>query len=417
MSEKKNHQIPAERLLKHYVGVSKLLAGQLDFVSALQAAAKEISHFLPHDHMDVCLLILDGTLHIAYETGFSTAWSEINPALVSRSPIRSVLWGQEDFILTGDAVDDPRFQSKGIFNQPIYEHSLRSRIHVPMKVKGDIIGALSCSSTQADFYTLYDVENAQIVADLLSPYFFALSAAEQAQKSAIVEAEARVREEGLRQGALNLTEVLEQERQRIGMDLHDQTLADLTRLARRLDKLAASKQISGADVEPLASSLQISMQDLRQIIEQATPSVLQLFGFAEAVENHLDRAIGDSGAVLDTRLWDYSNGAFDELHPTVRISLFRITQEAINNAVSHAGASRLELRLCVEDDGLVIEINDNGAGYAPEKRKPGGGLDIMQTRARLISGEVSLQTDQEEPGTSVRIRVPLKPQDQPMESL
>ncbi len=67
--------------------------------------------------------------------------------------------------------------------------------------------------------------SARFIADLLAPYFFALRAADQAQQSAIVETEARAREEGLASRALKLTEALEGERQRIGMDLHDQTLA------------------------------------------------------------------------------------------------------------------------------------------------------------------------------------------------
>lgn len=147
---------------------------------------------------------------------------------------------------------------------------------MPMKVQGAIIAALSCSSQEAGVYTMEDVERARIIADLLTPYFFALRAAEQAQRSAIVEAEARAREEGLRLGALRLTEALEQERQRIGMDLHDQTLADLTRLARRIDRLSRNGELAPEALEPVSRSLQHCMQDLRQIIEQAKPSVLQL---------------------------------------------------------------------------------------------------------------------------------------------
>ncbi|MFP3588990.1 hypothetical protein SCB29_36145, partial [Paraburkholderia sp. SIMBA_055] len=89
------------------------------------------------------------------------------------------------------------------------------------------------------------MENAQSIADLLAPYFFAIRAAEQAKRSAIVETEARAREEGLRFGALKLTEALETERHRIGMDLHDQTLADLTRLARHVERLTHAPDLSG----------------------------------------------------------------------------------------------------------------------------------------------------------------------------
>src|SRR5690606_19697629 len=122
---------------------------------------------------------------------------------------------------------------------------LRSRLHVALKVQGETIGALSCSSLQPNFYSPEDIDRARSIADLLAPYFFALRAADQAKRSAIVEAEARAREEGLRLGALRLTEALEAERQRIGMDLHDQTLADLTRFAKRLERLSLMPTISG----------------------------------------------------------------------------------------------------------------------------------------------------------------------------
>ena len=255
------------KLLNHYLNVSRLLAGQLDFRSAIRAVAAEIAHFLPHDHLDVCILMIDGKYHTAYETGIDTEWGRLDAAPVANSPIRSLLWGQEDYILTADASQDPRFHFEGACDGPIFKELLRSRVHVPIKAGGETIGALSCSSHQAGLYTERDVANARAVADLLSAYFFALRAAEQAQRSAIVEAEARAREEGLRQGALNLTEALEGERQRIGMDLHDQTLADMTRLARGLERLGLRENVSGEALVPLVQALQMSIKDLREIID------------------------------------------------------------------------------------------------------------------------------------------------------
>ncbi|MDO8277973.1 MAG: histidine kinase, partial [Burkholderiaceae bacterium] len=148
-------------------------------------------------------------------------------------------------------------------------------------------------------------------------------------------------------GALKLTEALESERQRIGMDLHDQTLADLTRLTRHLERLPHDGPAPPEALEPITRGLHRCMQDLRQIIEQAKPSLLQLFGFAHAVENHLDRAIRDSGQGINWTLNDDSGGAFDALEPTVSIALYRIAQEAINNAVSHAEASKISVQLAV----------------------------------------------------------------------
>lgn len=393
-------------LVDHYLGIARLLAGQLDFRSAIRAVAAEVGHILPHDHLDVCILMVDGKYHTAYETGMNTAWSELKAAPVANSPIRSLLWGEVDYLLTDDACEDPRFHFEGAFKRPIVEQSLRSRVHAPMKVRGEIIGAFSCSSTRRRIYTMEDVGHARVIADLLSPYFFALRAAEQAQRSAIVEAEARAREEGLRQGALKLTEALEQERQRIGMDLHDQTLADLTRLARRLEQLSRTGDITTEALEPLSRSLQHCMQDLRNIIEEAKPSVLQLFGLAQAVENHLERSVRDSGTTIAWELADETDGACDGLEPTVAVALFRIAQEAINNAVRHARPSHIVVRLLCREEQLSMEIVDDGAGIAKRRGRVGGGIDNMRTRARLISARFAIGPDRGGGGTAVKLALP-----------
>src|SRR3546814_13765335 len=78
------------------------------------------------------------------------------------------------------------------------------------------------------------------------------------------------------------------------------------------------------------------MHDLRQIIEEAKPSVLQLFGFAGASENHLERSARESGLPVEWRMIDESGGALQDLDRTVATALFRIAQEAVNNAIRHA---------------------------------------------------------------------------------
>lgn len=394
-------------LVDHYLGISRLLAGQLDFRSAIRAVAAEVNHILPHDHLDVCILMLDGKYHTAYETGMDTAWGDRPGAPVANSPIRSLLWGEVDYLLTDDACTDPRFHFEGAFKRPIVEQSLRSRVHVPMKVQGEIIGAFSCSLQASGLYGMEDVAHARAIADLLSPYFFALRAAEQAQRSAIVEAEARAREEGLRLGALKLTEALEQERQRIGMDLHDQTLADLTRMARRIERLSRTGDITPDALEPLSRGLQHCMQDLRQIIEQAKPSVLQLFGLAQAVENHLERSVRDSGASVRWELIDDTDGACETLAPSVSVALFRIAQEAINNAVRHAHPDAIQVRLGSREGCLAMEIVDDGKGAARRHGRVGGGIDNMKTRARLISARFTVGTG--EGGRGTRVSVLLAP--------
>lgn len=400
-------KIAPTALLNSFFNISRLLAGQLDFLSAIRSVAAEIGNIVPHDHMDVCIVLDDGKLHTAYEAGIETDWAKRVRAPIASSPIRSLLRGEVDHMITADACSDPRFLFEGAFSGPILDHHLRSRIHVPMLVHRELIGVFSCSLLRAGAYGPADLRNARFIADLLSPYFYALRAAEQARNSAIVETEARAREEGLRLGALKLTEALESERQRLGMDLHDQTLADLTRLTRRLERLAQIEPAARAGLEPVARGLHQCMEDLRHIIEQAKPSVLHLFGFAEAVENHFDRSIRESGQAMGLTLDDTSDGAFDALDPKVSIALFRIAQEAINNAVNHAQASHLVVRMLGGGGQITLAISDNGRGLAKRRTRLGSGIDNMKTRARLISARLVLQSGPAGQGTQVSITLPV----------
>jgi signal transduction histidine kinase len=394
-------------LLDQYLTISRLLAGQLDFHSVIRAVAAEVSHIIPHDHMDVCIIMLDGKYHTAHESPFETGWGRNPPAPISNSPIRALLYGEAETMITDDACNDPRFHYDGAYSVPIFEGNLRSRLHVPLKVQGKIIGALSCSSHQVGLYTSDDLEKARSIADLLAPYFYALRAAEQARASAIVEAEARAREEGLRLGALKLTEALEAERQRIGMDLHDQTLADLTRLSRKLEKLANAQAITGEALDPIIRSVQHCMHDVRQIIEEARPTVLQLFGFAQAVENHLERSVRDSGTPVDWNIADETQGVIDALPQNVATALFRIVQEAINNAIRHANADWIAVELRVTPSNLRIAVRDNGAGISPDQKRQGSGIDNMRTRARLISARCEVARNKDYGGTSVEVSLPI----------
>ncbi|KQT46390.1 ATPase [Aureimonas sp. Leaf454] len=394
--------------------MSKALAGQLDFQTAIQAVSDELAHILPHDHLDVCILRRDQ--HVAYEAGAHTDWSlNERPLPVEGSPIRVVLLGQAPFLLTGDAMRDPRFHFDGAFSHPIFAEGLRSRIHVPLLVRGEIIGAFSCSSRMPDFFTDEDVPFAQHVADMLAPYFFALRVSEDTRLLAIEEAEGRAREEGLREGALRLTEELERERQRIGMDLHDLTLADLTRLSRRVDRLRAGEALEPDMLEPIASALDRCIRELREIIDDARPNVLQLFGLADGIEDFLGRALDGGGTQIAWRFRDDSEACVDVLEEPLRVALFRIVQEAVNNAAHHAEPSLIEVDLrrepCGEEAHLAIEIRDDGIGFASlQQRKRVGGIRNMQTRARLVGAHFQIARRTDGRGTLVALTLPLPPQ-------
>lgn len=401
--------IPAENVLHHFLGISRALAGRLDFQSMIDAVSEEIRHILPHDHLDVSLL-LDNHSHLsAYETGVHTAWGDFanHPLPIAQSPIRALLRGDETYILSDDAMNDARFQFPGAINHPIFDARLRSRLHVPLRARGEVIGALSCSTHTANFYTLDDVRHTQHVADLLASYLYALHQTEQAKQLAITEAQVRAREEGLRLGVLRLTEELENERQRIGMDLHDQTLADMTRLYRRIGRLQLHGTASGAELAQLAGALQDSMQELRSIIDAVKPTVLQLFGFEEGLEDLLLRSVRNSGLDIATHLRDSTDGLANRLAEPQQIALFRIIQEAVNNAIKHATPQSIAVDITTTDSHLHLTILDDGLGLEGTNRQEASGLKNMQVRAQLLSAQVHIGKGPRGKGTCVKISLPL----------
>ncbi|WP_265519610.1 GAF domain-containing sensor histidine kinase [Nitratireductor luteus] len=390
-----------ENPLLSLLRISSHLAGQVEIRAALRSVKAEIENLLPLDHLDVCLIDDDAVWNTSYEVGIRTRWS-LSRTLVSLSPVRSILYGETDHMLTGNAMEDPRYTYPGAISQPIFRHQLRSRVNVAMKVLGRTIGALNCSSRRPDQYDDATVERVRHVADVLAPYFYSLRATEKAKQAAIVHAEAQAREEGLRQGALELTRTLEQERQRIGMDLHDQTLADLTRIMRDMERADGA-----ADRALVVNRLQDCIQDLRRIIDTAVPTLLDLFGFVHALRIHLERAVGDRTDV-SISVVDDTNGRIDRLDATTRIALFRIAQEAINNAARHSGGDRIAVTVSPHEGGLKLTIADTGQGipeptYNSSSQKVTGGVAHMRTRARLIAADFRVTTGN---GTRIEVTLP-----------
>lgn len=382
--------------LAHYLRISNQLAGNLDIHSALRSVKAEIAEIIEFDHLDVCLIDNDKMWNTSYEVGLQTIWSTAR-TLVRKSPVREILLGETDALLTGNALEDPRYMFPGSESAPILHHEFRSRVNVAMKVLGEVIGSLNCSTKKKDFYDQSHVKQLRILADMLAPYFFALRANEKANKEAIIRAEILAREEGLRLGALSLTDALEAERQRIGMDLHDQTLADLTRISRDL-----RHGLSDTQQHLLQQQVQRMIQDLRDIIDTSIPSILELFGFHHAVVTHLERAI-TSNSKMHFEVDDLTDGAIDTLRDTTRIAVFRICQEAINNAVMHSNAENIAVIVKYDSENrLCVTISDDGE-FRPHKQKPRGGLAHMKTRAQLIGAKYEIKTQK---GTEISIRLP-----------
>lgn len=389
------------------LSISQAITGQLDYQSVLQAFADQLEELIAHDHMDIVLLGAEGKMHFCYEVGLNTSWGELarNPQPTAASPIRNVLWHREPYILTQDALNDERFHFTGALDSPIYTADLRSRVIVPMRVHGKVFGALNISNHKVAYYTSDHVRLAQCCADLIAPYLFALQRSEEAREAGAAEVNARTRAETLRSGALQLTEGMEAERRRLAMDLHDQTLGDLAHLLRRIAQFRKQAAVSNADLLYIEAELNSTISELRRLVEDLKPGVLELFGFAEAVEALLHKAAEVGEDRVRTGLDDQTGGIVDRLPEVVRSALYRIVQEAANNAMRHGRATEVDVKVVSSESAISLEIKDNGIGFTELHENSRGGISNMRTRAELIGAQFSIEPASQGNGTRICLKM------------
>lgn len=394
-------------LVERLLAIARALAGHIDPGAAFRATAAEIGELISHDHIDVAVLLHDRRKHACYEAGCHTSWSELaaDPLPTDLSPVRSVLRGEVTHLLTPDALYDPRFHFPGALDEPIFSAGLRSRIIVPMRARGDIIGTLDISRHDPGCYTPADVETAQHCADFIAPYIYALIQSEEARRAMLAESEARSRAEVLRVGASRLTEGMERERRRIAMDLHDQTLADLARVVRQVSALRRQGVVQAAQLADLEREVVNCLTELRRIVDDMRPGVLELFGLRDAIEAHLNRSVSRASPPIAVRIDDTSAGAGDRLSQEMRTALYRIVQEAINNAVRHARPHRIEVRIEARETMLRIVVSDDGTGGGATDPEASGGIGHMHTRAALIGARLRIGRASRKGGTRVVVEV------------
>ncbi len=222
---------------------------------------------------------------------------------------------------------------------------------------------------------------------------------------------------------LDLANEAERERRRIARDLHDQTLADLRRLllitdripgtgsdyrtASSSERVAANHENPSFDRATFRQEIESVSNEIRRICEDLSPSVLDNVGLAAALEWALANAVAH--LPVDKK-FEYEVRGGEEieerikLESSVRIQIYRIAQEVINNICRHAEAKHVRLSLKASPEGsLTLGIEDDGKFFAPDARAQGRGLANIHARASLIGAEISW-TKRDGAGTMFTLR-------------
>lgn len=193
-----------------------------------------------------------------------------------------------------------------------------------------------------------------------------------------------------------------QERGRLARDLHDsvtQSLYSLTLLAEAARRLADAGHLSEVEdaIGRLGEIGQQALQEMRLLVYELRPLVLRREGLVRALSQRLETVERRAG--LEAQLM--VDGALN-LAPALEEQLYHVIQEALNNALKHAHATAVTVRIRVLDEELWVEVRDNGIGFDPERvRSEGGiGLTSMRERVEKLGGALAIRSSLEE-GTQI----------------
>ena len=211
----------------------------------------------------------------------------------------------------------------------------------------------------------------------------------------------------VRRLAAQVVNAQDEERARVARELHDSTAQILTAIMLQLGA-AARESGSPTLTERIATLRELAaeaLEEVRSMSHTMHPRILDDLGLAAALE-WLGRQTREQTS-LDVRV--YASPLDVQIPAALQSVLYRVAQEALRNAVRHADARVVEIRLWHEPGVALLEVSDDGRGFdvqSAEERRPGMGLFSMRERVALVNGSLVV-TSTRGSGTRVVATVPL----------
>jgi signal transduction histidine kinase len=304
-------------------------------------------------------------------------WHEVWDRLASGEPI-----------LIQDTHDDSRAAQlwRSLVDPPEqtpYRQTIRTCLWAPLVVRDRIIGILAVTSDEVNAFTSHQAELATAAAS----------------HAAVALENARLYEAARGAAAL-------EERQRLARELHDSVSQILYAIALTA---SAARQVGERQpqcVPPMLDEMhqlaRAGLAEMRALIFELRPDCLQRDGLVNALERQAAAIEARHLLTIDRQL-----GTEPALPLPIKEVVYRVGQEALQNAVKHARASRLELVLELGECELALRVCDDGKGFEPGGGFPGHlGLRSMRERAANVGGTVDIDSGPGE-GTTVHLRIPL----------
>jgi two-component system nitrate/nitrite sensor histidine kinase NarX len=267
-------------------------------------------------------------------------------------------------LLVNDVSREPRY-----YATPTLPHT-RSELGIPIKVRGQVVGTLDVQSTGLDAFDQDDLTTLQTIADHIGAAVENARLYEQAERAAVAA-----------------------ERSRLARDLHDavtQTLFSASLIAEVLPRIWERNPDEGRRrLEELRQLTRGALAEMRTLLLELRPSAL-----VDAALNDLLRQLAESITGWARVPVNVEVEGECTLPPEVKVALYRIAQEALNNVAKHTGASQATVGLQRQPGQVRLRISDDGGGFDPEGVPPESlGLGIMRERAEAIGATLAIGSE------------------------
>jgi len=226
--------------------------------------------------------------------------------------------------------------------------------------------------------------------------------------SAIDITDQKVARRALEEAGGKMIEAQEKERSRIARELHDDICQRLALLSMELEQV--NRRPNGSTGPPNPKIEQIRRHcaeiacDVQALSHKLHSSKLEYLGLAAAIRSFCREFCQQNEVSVEFN----EENVPGSLHGSVSLTLFRVTQEALQNALIHSGARQFSVSLRGTPDEIQLEVSDLGSGFNVEeaRRAKGLGLISMQERVNLVHGSISIKSALNS-GTRILVRVPL----------
>ena len=384
-------QVQAQQLLEERVAARTRELSALYDVTAVASASLDLATVMEQSLNRVLKVMTCqiGAIHLVNEAEGEVnlaIWRNIPNEIVTEIQTMSLGSGVAGRIIAQGAplvvpvmADDPDAvpAAKRILSQQGY-------VGAPMRAKGQVVGVLSVIGTEGQQFNAEEVALLASIADQIGVAVENAQLYQRAERLAVME-----------------------ERQRLARELHDsvtQSLYSATLLTETARRSAVAQDLARTQsyLEELGDITQQALKEMRLLVYELRPPALEQEGLVGALQQRIDAVEGRAG--VDVRL--LVEGEVKPA-PPIEEALYRIGQEALNNALKHAAAGSVTVRIQASDARIEMQVVDDGQGFEPQavRERGGMGLTTMQERAKQVGGALSVRSAPGK-GTTVQVVVP-----------